>query len=169
MECSGRLLGRRHHVHAGRDLVFTLTRREYGRAEQEAADHGAAAIGSDGARTLWMTPEGFFWEDEGLDREAVSLLAWDRARRRDSRLDRLRNTRARAADLDRARRERIPPAVRAFVWERDEGACVGCGAQEDLQFDHVIPVARGGGNAPDNLQVLCGDCNRRKSDAIAGP
>ena len=45
--------------------------------------------------------------------------------------------------------------------------CVACGAEEDLQFDHVIPVARGGGNAAENLQILCGTCNRQKSDKIA--
>ena len=43
------------------------------------------------------------------------------------------------------------------------GRCVRCGAEEDLQFDHVIPVARGGGNAPENIQVLCGPCNRAKN------
>ena len=42
-----------------------------------------------------------------------------------------------------------------------------CGAEDDLQFDHLIPVAKGGGNAADNIQVLCGDCNRLKSNAIA--
>lgn len=42
-----------------------------------------------------------------------------------------------------------------------------CGADDDLQFDHVIPVAKGGGVAADNIQILCGDCNRQKSDSIA--
>ena len=60
----------------------------------------------------------------------------------------------------------VPDEVRAFVWERDEGRCVRCGAEDDLQFDHVIPVAKGGGNAAGNVQILCGDCNRQKRDAI---
>ena len=41
-----------------------------------------------------------------------------------------------------------------------------CGAEDELQFDHVIPVAKGGGNAIDNVQVLCADCNPQKSDSI---
>ncbi|BBB00584.1 hypothetical protein RVR_10583 [Actinacidiphila reveromycinica] len=32
----------------------------------------------------------------------------------------------------------------------------------DLTADHVTPKARGGGNEPDNLQVLCRACNSRK-------
>ena len=55
---------------------------------------------------------------------------------------------------------------RAFVWERDAGRCVKCGSEDDLQFDHVIPVAKGGGNVAENVQILCGDCNRQKSDSI---
>ncbi len=60
---------------------------------------------------------------------------------------------------------RIPDEVRAFVRERDAGQCTRCGAEDDLQFDHMIPVAKGGG-AIDNIQILCGDCNRQKSDSI---
>ncbi|WP_419164153.1 HNH endonuclease [Candidatus Palauibacter sp.] len=29
-----------------------------------------------------------------------------------------------------------------------------------------MPVAKGGGNAMDNIQILCADCNRQKSDSI---
>ncbi|MDE2992677.1 MAG: HNH endonuclease [Chloroflexota bacterium] len=83
-----------------------------------------------------------------------------------ARVDRLRKRLALKAS-SRERRERIPSEVRALVWERDDGRCVHCGADADLQFDHIIPVAKGGGNAADNIQVLCGDCNRRKSDSIS--
>ena len=117
-------------------------------------------------RTLWWYRDGHWWDDEGLTAEEVELTLFDRERRRDAKFDRLRKIRAREADLAEARRERIPEEVRAFVWERDEGQCVTCGAKDDLQFDHVIPVARGGGASVDNIQILCGDCNRQKSDSI---
>ncbi len=35
-----------------------------------------------------------------------------------------------------------------------------------FHVDHVIPISRGGTNWPTNLQLLCPDCNVRKSDKI---
>jgi 5-methylcytosine-specific restriction endonuclease McrA len=63
-------------------------------------------------------------------------------------------------------REPIPSAVRAFVWKRDGGSCVICGSQEKLEFDHIIPVAKGGGNTERNIQLLCERCNRVKGTRI---
>jgi 5-methylcytosine-specific restriction endonuclease McrA len=48
------------------------------------------------------------------------------------------------------------------VFERDGGQCVECGSKFDLQYDHLIPVALGGASTVDNLQLLCGECNRLK-------
>ncbi len=145
---------------------FTLSRREYRQAAHRLESSGAASIGRDGDRALWWTEGGLFWADTELSDEDVELLVWDRRRRQDSRLDRLRKIRAREEELVEARRERIPDEVKAFVWERDDGRCVTCAAEDDLQFDHVIPAAKGGGVSMDNIQILCGDCNRQKSDSI---
>lgn len=48
------------------------------------------------------------------------------------------------------------------VFERDGYTCRHCGSRRQLTVDHIIPVARGGGNAFDNLQTLCGPCNSSK-------
>ena len=64
------------------------------------------------------------------------------------------------------RRMPIPEDVKLLVWTRDAGACVRCGAREQLQVDHVIPHAKGGADTEGNLQLLCQPCNLRKSDAI---
>jgi len=64
------------------------------------------------------------------------------------------------------KRERIPERVRHEVWRRDEAKCVDCGSKNRLEFDHIIPVSKGGANTARNLQLLCQDCNRRKSANI---
>lgn len=33
---------------------------------------------------------------------------------------------------------------------------------EQMQGDHIIPWSKGGKTVDDNLQMLCGDCNRKK-------
>ena len=62
----------------------------------------------------------------------------------------------------RVNREVISDVVKHHIWTRDEGRCVDCGSQTNLQFDHVIPLAMGGSNEVANLQLLCAVCNRRK-------
>jgi hypothetical protein len=58
----------------------------------------------------------------------------------------------------------ISDPVKEEVFERDGGQCVKCGSTRDLQYDHVIPYTRGGGSTAANMQLLCGDCNRAKSN-----
>jgi tetratricopeptide (TPR) repeat protein len=70
------------------------------------------------------------------------------------------------APTERQSRTTIPEDVRHAVWRRDEGRCVQCGSQEKLEFDHIIPVSRGGSNTERNLQLLCEPCNRAKSATI---
>lgn len=33
---------------------------------------------------------------------------------------------------------------------------------EEMEGDHITPWSEGGKTSPDNLQMLCKDCNRRK-------
>ncbi len=63
-------------------------------------------------------------------------------------------------------RSHIPKEVRYEVFRRDGGKCVECGTDFDLQYDHVIPVALGGSSSAANLQLLCGDCNRKKAATL---
>lgn len=63
-------------------------------------------------------------------------------------------------------RDAIPSEVRREVWRRDGGKCVKCGSRERLEFDHIIPVAKGGSNTARNIELLCEICNRSKSASI---
>jgi hypothetical protein len=64
------------------------------------------------------------------------------------------------------RRHHIPTAVKREVWRRDKGICTKCGGRENLEFDHIIPVSKGGSNTVRNIELLCQNCNRKKSDKI---
>lgn len=64
------------------------------------------------------------------------------------------------------RRERIPEQVRIEVWRRDEGKCARCGSREKLEYDHIVPVSKGGSNTTRNIELLCEKCNRSKSANI---
>ncbi|MDR3632319.1 MAG: HNH endonuclease [Isosphaeraceae bacterium] len=64
------------------------------------------------------------------------------------------------------RTRHIPDDVKREVWDRDGGRCIRCGATEYLEFDHIIPHARGGANTVKNVQLLCRGCNGEKSDRI---
>jgi hypothetical protein len=63
-------------------------------------------------------------------------------------------------------RDAIPDDVKTYVWRRDSGKCVKCRSQEKLEFDHIIPVSKGGSNTARNIQLLCEKCNRSKRDSI---
>lgn len=63
-------------------------------------------------------------------------------------------------------RKPIPQEVKDIVWNRDGGQCVECGSKEDLEFDHIIPHSKGGSDSARNLQLLCENCNRKKSNKI---
>lgn len=65
-------------------------------------------------------------------------------------------------------RRKLPTAIQVAVWERDAGKCVQCGSTEELEFDHIIPLSKGGANTISNIQILCSKCNLRKSNNIGG-
>jgi 5-methylcytosine-specific restriction endonuclease McrA len=63
-------------------------------------------------------------------------------------------------------REAIPEEVRIAVWRRDGGQCARCASRENLEYDHIIPVSKGGSNTARNIELLCESCNRSKKDSI---
>jgi hypothetical protein len=74
---------------------------------------------------------------------------------------------ARPVRVDAERRRIIPTPVKLDVWRRDGGKCCVCGAPDELQFDHVVPFAKGGTSlTADNIQLLCARHNLEKRDRI---
>lgn len=60
----------------------------------------------------------------------------------------------------------IPIEVKKKVWYRDKGKCQSCGNTENLEFDHIIPISKGGSNTEKNIQILCWRCNSLKRDDV---
>ncbi|GHT80647.1 hypothetical protein FACS189467_3310 [Bacteroidia bacterium] len=58
-------------------------------------------------------------------------------------------------------------SVKERLYKKQEGKCNGCGNEylmKDMEIDHIIPKAKGGGDYYENYQLLCGSCNRIKGD-----
>ena len=61
---------------------------------------------------------------------------------------------------------------RRTLYERQGGVCPMCKAEgkdkhweiEEMHADHITPWSKGGHTTLDNGQMLCAECNRRKSD-----
>jgi len=62
----------------------------------------------------------------------------------------------------------ISPSLRRRVHERDHYACRYCGARQELEVDHIVPVTRGGGKELDNLTTACHTCNQYKFNRTPG-
>lgn len=57
---------------------------------------------------------------------------------------------------------RTPTAsVKREVYLRDK-KCVKCGGKFNLQFDHKHPFSLGGKSTPENIRLLCFNCNQRE-------
>lgn len=101
--------------------------------------------------------------------EEMALEVANFVLKRERRYQHLRRQLDAFKNMDRAdseRRERIPESVRLFVWQRDQGRCAACGSLERLEFDHIVPIARGGSNSERNIQLLCEQCNRQKGGNV---
>ena len=108
----------------------------------------------------------------------------DYAKRLDLALDALLEKRAkrRFAKTDSPRRARpskrddhIPAAVKRAVCARDGGRCTfesangrRCDDRGDLEFDHIIPRARGGKSTVDNLRLRCFAHNQLEAERMFG-
>lgn len=65
-------------------------------------------------------------------------------------------------------------SIRAFTdtqkrtqYEKQKGICPKCGKHfsfSDMEGDHIKPWSEGGQTLPENLQMLCKSCNRKKSN-----
>ncbi|WP_428047175.1 HNH endonuclease family protein [Candidatus Proelusimicrobium excrementi] len=56
--------------------------------------------------------------------------------------------------------------IKRQTYEKQKGICVKCGGKftlSEMEADHITPWSKGGHTTAENCQMLCKDCNRRKS------
>ncbi len=100
--------------------------------------------------------------------ELISYLVGEFLKRKDpSRKIASRKSRSSTAAVKQCatarKRLRIPAEARREVWRRAQSQCEyvdpstsrACKSKFLLEVDHILPVAKGGTNAPDNLRLLC--------------
>jgi 5-methylcytosine-specific restriction endonuclease McrA len=92
------------------------------------------------------------WEEGEVEIEAQRTLSVPKKVQKNSRL---RN---------------IPLKIRMKILQRDNFKCVYCGRspatdiQVRLEIDHIHPFSKGGTSDLENLQTVCSECNRGKSN-----
>jgi 5-methylcytosine-specific restriction endonuclease McrA len=74
-----------------------------------------------------------------------------------------------------ARDRQVPAEIRRTVWHRNGGQCTfvsdagkRCDARKPLEYDHVIPVARGGETTVANLRLRCRVHNQHAAECTFG-
>jgi hypothetical protein len=69
----------------------------------------------------------------------------------------------------------IPAAVRRTVWKRDGGRCTfvsdtgrRCDERARVEYDHVVPLSRGGSSTTNNLRLRCRTHNQYTAECVFG-
>ncbi len=60
----------------------------------------------------------------------------------------------------------IKDKTKKEIFERDGGCCKECKSDQNIEYDHILPVSAGGSSEKENIQLLCRSCNRRKRARI---
>lgn len=64
--------------------------------------------------------------------------------------------------LTKVERGIVTNKLRFEIYKRDEYKCCRCGAKDNLEIDHIVPISKGGKSTINNLQTLCHNCNIKK-------
>jgi hypothetical protein len=112
---------------------------------------------------IWIFKDYFYIVEGPYIDEQFKLLIFESFDRERIRFERLKQKFDSSSQVEKQPRHRIPEKVRIEIWQRDGGKCAKCGSREKLEYDHIVPLSKGGSNTARNIELLCEKCNRTKS------
>jgi len=140
-----RLMVAREYSHRNRERRSLLSR-EYYRANRES-----------------VLSQGRKWYENNKEQRRATVKAW---------LDRNPH---KTTEYSRAYRARKAGAVGSYTpddverqYRMQNGKCWWCGKTVGQKYhvDHIVPLARGGSNKPNNICISCPRCNLSKQDKL---
>jgi len=139
------------------------------KAETRAICFGHYLRPETGVVHFFYTYKGAYYvsQIELSEEDVTTIIEQDRKKTEDTLWREVERVKARA-EAEGAIRQPIPEAIQVLVWNRDQGKCVKCGSKGNLEFDHIIPLSKGGSSTARNIQLLCEECNRSKGGTIGG-
>lgn len=117
-------------------------------------------------KTWWLFKGNVYSVENVYTEDQIKLLIFNEFDKERKQFEKLKQKPDSEIKKDVGIRTRIPEHVRIEVWRRDGGKCVRCGSREKLEYDHIIPVSKGGSNTSRNIELLCEKCNRSKGANI---
>lgn len=97
------------------------------------------------------------WNERNKDRCAENRKKWNTENKEYKRI--LTTNRRRKMSSGFITKERVE-----YLLVKQNGKCPCCkSGLEKFHIDHIMPIALGGSNTDDNIQLLCPSCNLRKN------
>src|SRR5205823_6363617 len=115
-------------------------------------DMPAIVMTEDSGRIRWWMFKGDFYREkvDGYSEDEIKILLIDQFQRsikkKQWKVNRANARISQRGSESTIGRQPIPDDVKILVWQRDGGRCVKFSSQEALEFDHIIPLSRGGSN-----------------------
>ena len=99
------------------------------------------------------------WHRKNKDKAKQAFHRW-----REKNPERYRDIRSRAHHMRRNAPGKLSKGIIQVLLQKQDGKCACCGIELNGRFhvDHIMPIALGGANTDDNVQLMTPECNRLK-------